>query len=236
MNNRLTPPDGGRRTGPQDLPAGPFSPWLRRIRNSLLTGEGMDVPCGECRACCTSSQFIHVGREEAQTLGRIDPRFLWPSPGSTGGERLLGYYEDGRCPMLTGGLCSIYGVRPLACRNYDCRIFAAAGVAAGGPGRERIAEQAGRWKFGYPAALDRDEHEAVRAAAKFIRGHAECFPGGAVPSDPGQLAVLAIKVCGVFLKKGPETAGASRVFSDIETCDAVVAACREFDARRSPRR
>ena len=36
-----------------------------------------------------------------------------------------------------------------------------------------------------------------------MRDNAAAFPGGAVPDDPAQLAVLAVKVAGVFLPGGP---------------------------------
>jgi hypothetical protein len=49
----------------------------------------------------------------------------------------------------------------------------------------------------------------VRVAARFIRDHAEAFPGGAVPGDAAQLAVLAVRVSDVFLPEGPAAAGAA---------------------------
>ena len=48
----------------------------------------------------------------------------------------------------------------------------------------------------------------MRAAARFVRDNAAAFPGGAVPDDPAQLAVLAVKVAGVFLPGGPAGQGA----------------------------
>ncbi len=36
----------------QDIWAGDFSSWLHQFRNALLTDSGMDLPCGECIACC----------------------------------------------------------------------------------------------------------------------------------------------------------------------------------------
>ncbi|MFA6001077.1 MAG: hypothetical protein WC828_03075 [Thermoleophilia bacterium] len=44
---------------------------------------------------------------------------------------------DGCCPMLIDGGCSIYEHRPLTCRIYDSRVFAAAGIVAGGDDRKK---------------------------------------------------------------------------------------------------
>ena len=116
----------------QELPTIRFSSWLRDIRSAHLNENGIDVPCGECNACCRSSYFIHIKPEEAQTLARISKKFLFPAPGLPRGNVLLGYDEHGHCPMLVDDKCSIYEHRPISCRNYDCRIFLAALITAGG--------------------------------------------------------------------------------------------------------
>ena len=63
----------------------------------------------------------------------------------------------------------------------------------------------------------------MRAAARWIRGHAAAFPGGAVPDDPAQLAVLAVRVADVFLPGGPARDGAD----DAAVAAAVVEASAE---------
>ncbi len=214
------------------LPAGDFSCWLLHTRENLLTENGTVVACGECIACCSSSQFIHIRPGETRTLSMIRKDLLVPAPGLPAGNVLLGYDKNGFCPMMINGACSIYEHRPLTCRNYDCRVFTAAGIIAGGKSRKRINEQIKLWKFSYPAERDRDEHMAVQAAAKFIREHAECFPGGRIPDTPVQLAILAIKVYEVFLRKDRMSAEAGSASSDRETADAIVDACRRFDAGR----
>ena len=170
-----------------DLPAGEFSSWLRRTLVALVEESGAEVPCGACSACCTTSHFVDVAPEETRSLARIPRELLFPAPDLPKGSVLLGYDEHGRCPMLNDGRCSIYEERPSTCRNYDCRIFAAAGIAAD---RGPITRQARRWAFSHPAPVDRDEHEAVRAAARFLRERGECFPGGSGPRGPVQLALL----------------------------------------------
>jgi uncharacterized protein len=214
----------------RDLPAGGFSSWLGRARVALMEEGGADVPCGECSACCTSSRFVHVRSEETQTLVRIPRELLFPAPGLPKGNVLLGYDEHGRCPMLTDGRCSIYEHRPLTCRNYDCRVFSAAGIAADS---DLITRQARRWEFSHPTQDDRDMHAAVRAAARFLRERAECFPGGTVPGDPPQVAVLAIKVYDVFLKRGDESGATGHASSDLDVARAVMDVNERFEPARA---
>ncbi len=211
-------------SGPRDLPAGEFSSWLRGTRAALRGEGGADVPCGTCSACCTTSHFVHIGPEETRSLARIPRELLFPAPGLPAGTVLLGYDEHGRCPMLAGGRCTIYEDRPLTCRTYDCRVFAAAGTAAD---REPITRQARRWKFGHPTRDDRDEHAAVRAAATFVRERAACFPV-APPRDPVQVALLAIKVYEVFLERG-ETGAVVHASSDLDVAKAVMEAYERFE-------
>lgn len=139
---------------------------------AALRGEtDADVPCGDCSACCTASQFVQIGPEETDALARIPKTLLFPAPGRSPGHFVLGYDERGRCPMLSAGRCSIYEHRPRTCRTYDCRIFAAVGldVAAEDPHKEEIAQRSGRWRFSFPADDDRRRHAAVRTAVRTVR-------------------------------------------------------------------
>ncbi|MDQ7797736.1 MAG: YkgJ family cysteine cluster protein [Candidatus Edwardsbacteria bacterium] len=181
-------------------PAGQFSAWLRRFRKALKNETGINVKCGDCNACCRSSQFIHVKPGETETIARIDKRLLFPAPGLPRGNMVLGYDKDGCCPMLIKGQCSIYEDRPITCRNYDCRIFAAAGINAGGKEKELVNQQVRRWRFKYKDALDRRQHSAVMAAAEFLKENARIFPAGSLSGNPSQLAILAIKCYDVFLR------------------------------------
>jgi uncharacterized protein len=194
----------------RDLPVGEFSAWLRRTRVVLREQHEADVPCGECSACCATSHFVHVGPEEARTLARIPRELLFPAPGLPAGNVLLGYDEQGRCPMLEDdGRCSIYEQRPLTCRTYDCRVFAAAGIATD---RDPITRRARRWKFSHPTRDDCDQLVAVRSAARFVRERAERLPA-AVPRDSVHVALLAIRVCEVFLEHGDESGATGRASS-----------------------
>src|SRR5690606_34236555 len=91
--------------------------------------------------------------------------------------------SNGSCPMLEDGKCSIYADRPQTCFDYDCRIFAAAGIDAGGEDKAVINKRVREWRFSYPEEADRREHQAVRMAAAFIRDRRESFTVR-VPAGP----------------------------------------------------
>ncbi len=202
------------------LPAGAFSPWLRAMRAALASGPGMDVACGDCVGCCTSSYFVKVRAHEREALALIPREHLLPAPGATRGELTMPARENGHCPMFSAPGCSIYQHRPETCRTFDCRIFAAAGMRAGDDDKSVINERVSRWRFDYPSATDRDEQRAVAAAAGYLRQHPVRFPNGRVPSRPSEIAVLAVKTYTVFLQP-PAT--------DAEITAAIIAANRAFE-------
>ena len=211
------------------LPAGDFSSWLKHAREALITECGTDVECGGCSACCSSSYFIHIRPEETQTLGRIRKSLLVAAPGHPKSHVVLGYDENGQCPLLKSGKCSIFDQRPITCRTYDCRVYAAAGIPESDDGTSKISQRVRRWKFHYPTKLDLREHLAVQAAATFIRENAECFPGGQIPRKPSQLAILSIKVYELFLNKAELPGRRGRASLNIETANAIVETCKQFD-------
>ncbi|HEX5585867.1 MAG TPA: hypothetical protein VFZ17_01030, partial [Acidimicrobiia bacterium] len=155
--------------GDQPLAGGDFASWLTSMRGALRGEHDAVVPCGSCVACCTASQFVHVGPDEHDALAHIPSTLLFPAPGLPRGHVVLGYDEHGCCPMLVDGQCSIYDHRPRACRTYDCRIFTAAGVEPDGVGTAAIAARVRRWRFEYPRDRDRALQHAVRAAAAHAR-------------------------------------------------------------------
>ena len=143
------------------------------IQGAIRGEHGSDVPCDGCTACCTSSQFIHVGPDESDTT-RPHPGGAVVSrrPGCRPGHVVLGYDERGHCPMLIDDQCSIYEHRPRTCRTYDCRIFPAAGLEIDDADKIEIARRVQRWRFSYPAEADRQQHDAVRAAARLLQEQA----------------------------------------------------------------
>jgi len=182
-----------------DLPAGDFSAWLDGMQRALRGTSDSDVPCGTCTACCTASQFVHIGPDEADTLAHIPSELLFPAPGLPAGHVVMGYDERGHCPMLRDGACTIYQHRPRTCRTYDCRVFPAAGIEPDERSKADIARQARRWRFELPTDDDRIEHEAVKAAARYVHEHGNDLPDEIRPPNVTQLAVLAIEAHAAFL-------------------------------------
>ncbi len=129
---------------------------------------------------------------------------------------------DGTCPMLCNNECTIYQSRPQTCRDYDCRVFAAAGLAAGGADKVVINRRVREWRFSYPAESDRRAHAAVKAAAAFIAAKRSSFPGQRVPTGPTGIAVLACETYAVFLEPGIEER------PDTEVARLILATSREF--------
>lgn len=210
------------------LPTDGFSSWLRRTRQAERTVEGASVPCGDCKACCTSSYFIHIRPDETETLAKIPQDLLFAAPGLPKGHVVLGYDKNGHCPMFIDNQCSIYKDRPQTCRNYDCRIFPATGLPAGSE-KPLIAQQAGRWKFAFPKTQDHRHFAALQAAAKFLREHAESFPIGFVPNNPTQQAVVALKVYEVFLHSTNESENGEPAALKHDIVEAIIAAYERFE-------
>ena len=202
----MTEPSATNETTPLD--AGAFGEWAAELRGALHGERDADVACGECDACCRSSQFVHVAPDEADTLAHIPAELLFPAPHAPRGHLLLGYDEQGRCPMLRATGCSIYAHRPRTCRTYDCRVFAATDVAPDADGnatKTDIARRARRWRFTHPAPDDRARHDAAITAARYLDERRAALPDGVVPPVPTQLAVLAVELHECFLD-GPHPA------------------------------
>lgn len=198
--------------------AGDFSSWLHRTEDSYKNRTfDVNVPCGECTACCRSSLFIHVKPEETETLKHIPKDLLFAAPGLPKGTQLMGYNENGHCPMFQNNKCSIYDFRPLTCRQFDCRIFAATKIEMD-VSHTAIVEQAKKWFFNMPGETDQIESSAVVQAAQFLRDQASLFPNKALPSNPSQLALLAIKVHKVFLNPKKE----SKNIADVEIAKRIL--------------
>lgn len=164
----------------------------------------MSVPCGTCVGCCTSSYSILLRPSDLAALDEIPARHLSGAPGLPYPHAKMNPLPDGRCPMFVAGKCAIYPIRPQTCLDYDCRVFAAAGIGAG-EDRPVIDQRVKQWRFSYASTQAQREHEAVREAAAFITRHAELFPEGWAPTSLSGVAVLAVKVYAVFLEDAPPT-------------------------------
>jgi hypothetical protein len=212
----MTRPDHSASSAAID--AGDFGVWLKEMRAALRGKGGTQVPCGDCVGCCVSSYHIPIRIEDAAARKLIPVRHL----ARAGNTTVMTYLPDGTCPMFGASKCSIYAHRPQTCRDYDCRVFAAAGIDAGGADKHVINNRVRSWRFAFKTSRDQQAQRAVQATATFIKNHATSFPGGA-PSAPTGIAVLAIKAYHVFMNPN-----ADRNVAD--TAAAIIAASRAFDA------
>jgi hypothetical protein len=189
-------------TGPERAvdptrPAGDLGVWIGEITGALQSGQASEVPCGDCTACCSASQFVHVGPEEASALAVIPPELLFPAPGLPPGHQLIGYDRRGRCPLLGEAGCTIYAGRPRACRVYDCRVFTATGVLPDEPEKALVAAQVAAWRFAVTTPEEELRWDALHAAARFV---------ASLPQAAGQgstaLALAALRVHHLFVRDG----------------------------------
>jgi len=207
------------------IDAGDFDAWLEGMIASLRGEAGSEVPCGSCVGCCVSSYHVPLRPVDRVARARVPASALVEAPGLPAGHAMMGYGPDGHCPLFDGSGCTIYRDRPQACRDYDCRIFAAAGLVAGGEEKRVINERVRAWRFSHAGSDSRRRHEAIRAAAAFIRDRWQAFPGLCAPTAPTGIAVLALKSHGVFLDPFHER------LTDEERAHAILRAARDFDRR-----
>ena len=183
---------------PAPIAAGSFSTWLNAMQVAISGRGEMDVPCGECNACCRAAYFIQVEAHEDQALTAIPEPLLFPAPGETSGDKVMGFNEQGQCPMLDKDQCSIYLARPRTCRVFDCRVFAATGVFPTEPEKAEVTARAQRWAFSYDSEDSEQLAIAVRAAGTFLRDHSSALQD-LLPRNATQLAVLAVRIHDLFI-------------------------------------
>jgi Fe-S-cluster containining protein len=211
----------------QPVDAGDFAEWLSQARAALRGTQGMNVPCGECTGCCTSGYSVQLRLGDSRALAKIPVTLLVQAPGFPADQRTLEALPNGLCPMLHGGKCSIYEERPQTCLDYDCRVFAAAGIDAG-ENKPAINSRVRAWRFTYSTHADRQAHQAVMATARFIRDRRSAFRAP-VPGGPMGVAVLAIKSYRLFpySKQSPK--------NDAAIAEAIVAMALLFDTGKPSR-
>ena len=175
------------------------------------------MPCGPCNACCRTFHQIHIRPGEKRARKRLPKEYLTVARGLPPGYLLLGYTEDGACPVRIGGRCTIYEDRPLVCRTYDCRLYAANGRGAG-PRRDRRA--------GASLALHVPGGRGRRATGGGARGppvhpgDPSCLPGEAARRQPIRLATLAVVTHELF-RPGATRGARRRPVTDRDWISAV---------------
>ncbi len=176
-----------------DAAAGDFRPWLEQTQRALAQALPVEVPCGSCNACCRSGYFIHVEPQEIEALRAIPEALLFPAPGLPAGHKLMGRSENGECPMLESGACSIYEHRPNTCRVYDCRVFAATGVMPTDAAQRDVVQRAKRWLFTTDQAGAADL-VALRETARFVFNHRDLIDATIRPQTAAQLVIFVLRV------------------------------------------
>ncbi len=204
-----------------EVAAGAFGEWLSQTHAALRGTGGTDVPCGDCVGCCVSSYYIPIRPADRRALELVPDRWLVRSGRS--GQWLIGYRDDGTCPMQKNGGCSIYADRPQTCRDYDCRIFAAAGIEAGDDTKRVINQRVRAWRFTYATDAEQQSHAAIKRTAAFVRAEAASFTER-VPTSPTGIAVFAVKAFTVFLEPDIDAK------TPAEIAAALLVASRKFDA------
>jgi Fe-S-cluster containining protein len=142
-----------------------------------------------------------------------------------GGLAFMGYRDDGTCPMLISGRCTIYRDRPQTCRDYDCRIYAATGLQPDGD-RPMIQSRVLEWHFEFRSDAEREQREAMARAARFIVRHASLFPVALQAHVASAAAVLAFKAWDEFTN---EKGDGSADLSPDSRIRLVLEALRRFD-------
>lgn len=198
------------------LPTGELADWLAETLAAHRRGEGADVPCDTCTRCCQASHFIHLDPDDDRARARIPAELLFAAPGAPPGTLVMGYDEHGNCPMLGPSGCTIYADRPRACRMFDCRVFAATGVAAEKP---IIDAQVERWRFETTQPASQTAIAAIQAAVRFVREQGDAFEHGP-PRAPTAVALVALRTHPLFVEPTDRDAA--------ETAQAMIALNREY--------
>lgn len=206
------------------LDAGEFSEWVAGMTRALHGSAGTAVPCGDCVGCCSAHWPVAL-RAQDDAIARALPAHQLVEPNGSAGLRYMAPREDGTCPMLEARRCRVYPSRPQTCRDFDCRLFAAAGIASAGPHRASMDARIRRWRFRYASDESAAAHAAVRTTADLLVRLTSTPAGARLPRSPVALAGLAFKGHTALLRR---TAGED----DDALLARVLATARAFD--RSP--
>jgi len=152
---------------------GPVSMFLKKARYSFVNRIPADVPCGECRLCCTGVyELSEVHPYEKAALGLPVDTPMLNEPGKP-------------CQFLSETGCSVHSKRPAMCRIFDCRMQALMPPSLELRFGYSLPVQAyaqKRWKFLYQTEqdyvhylaflmeLDRGSEAGLRAFAVLVEG------------------------------------------------------------------
>lgn len=140
--------------------------WRRRMDRKVSTGETepASVPCNGCIACCYyKSVDVNPAADDISQLDVV------PNPEQPGGFRLR-KAENGACVHLTAIGCGVYDHRPVACKDYDCRVYGLAGMVE----RYDNGQVGPRWVF---RPENDDEYAYQMALGMGAKLHMSTAPG-----------------------------------------------------------
>jgi hypothetical protein len=126
----------------------------------VLSDVDARVDCNGCTACCWFSNIDLYPPESGDGL----------SFDLVDGVRRLRKNADGSCVHLINHRCSVHDQRPIACRNYDCREMAVAGIRPASSAAEQtpLTAAVARWDLKLATHDDRIVADKVNVlAAKF---------------------------------------------------------------------
>jgi len=192
-------------SAPATVDAGEFGAWRRAMAAALRGDGGTDVPCGSCVGCCSGSWPIALRTDDAVVLPRVPADYVIEVAGAPPGVRYMGYRPDGTCPLLEAGRCTVYAHRPQTCRDFDCRLFAAAGLASAGANKSLIDARIAAWRFQYATDDEVAIHRAMCDAAAFLVACGGEAGAVRLPTTPVAIAGLAFKAYDVFLEAADAT-------------------------------
>ncbi len=134
MTSKKTKRAGSRQPKRLHFPSDePLHPWLPVLLDAyfmadrgiaeavrLATGKGRKLACARgCSHCCTTHQTIPVYPLELVGLSWYVTEKMRGSERNVLKEQLRDYQENGPCPFLIEGACSVHPMRPVACRQFN---------------------------------------------------------------------------------------------------------------------
>jgi Fe-S-cluster containining protein len=170
-------------------PSGSVTTFLRFWNKRLENGR-VDVPCGQCTACCRSPRV--QADLTVDELAAFPDAVHHPELMGSATKWALPKRDDGSCKYLIDDKCSIYNRRPRSCRMYDCRIHLLMGVMDGDD--QIMVEAMKQWA---PLAFKIPEDRQY-----FLAAHLALFHGGP-PKDQAD-AIRKFSRLRKYLKKAKQ--------------------------------
>jgi len=139
-----------------------FQSNLKNFDHRKPPTEETNVPCGTCKGCCRDIGLVELSPGDDPQL-----KMQWVD-----GKRCLPRKDNGDCIYLENTGCSVYDIRPTACRYFDCRLYQIAGVMHAQSSTElNAAIQSWDPEKLYANKEDKIRTMATRLAATLVKDH-----------------------------------------------------------------